>query len=95
MDVTNYQCVEHSTRIFLLHALILQSGYRNDNYSNIEQVMVNGEVYAAKMIHEALLRTDEPGGVETVIQNYIRECRLMARIRHPQHHPVHWALFLG
>ena len=40
-------------------------------------------MYAAKMIHEVLLETDEQGGVENMAQNYLQECRLMARIRHP------------
>ena len=47
------------------------------------QVMINGEVYAAKMIHEALLETDERGGVESIATKYLRECRLMSRMRHP------------
>ena len=45
--------------------------------------MINGEVYAAKKIHEVLLETDERGGVANLAGNYRRECRLMARIRHP------------
>ena len=44
---------------------------------------INGEVYAAKKIHEVLLETDERGGVANIAGNYHRECRLMARIRHP------------
>ena len=45
--------------------------------------MINGEVYAAKMIHEALLETDERGGVESIATKYLTECRLMSRMRHP------------
>ena len=47
------------------------------------QVMINGEVYAAKMIHEALLETDERGGVDSLTTRYLTECRLMSRMRHP------------
>ena len=40
------------------------------------QVMISGEVYAATMIHEALLETDERGGVEStsVASKYLTEC---------------------
>ena len=47
------------------------------------QVKINGEVYAAKMIHEVLLETDEHSGIESVATKYLRECRLMSRTRHP------------
>ncbi|XP_064389638.1 uncharacterized protein LOC135337606 isoform X4 [Halichondria panicea] len=53
------------------------------SYGSVQEVMINGEVYAAKKIHEVLLETDERGGVANIAGNYHRECRLMARIRHP------------
>ncbi|XP_064407277.1 uncharacterized protein LOC135352075 isoform X2 [Halichondria panicea] len=53
------------------------------SYGSVQEVMINGEVYAAKKIHEVLLETDERGGVANLAGNYRRECRLMARIRHP------------
>ncbi|XP_064407546.1 uncharacterized protein LOC135352311 [Halichondria panicea] len=53
------------------------------SYGSVQEVMINGEVYAAKKIHEVLLETDERGGVANLAGNYHRECRLMARIRHP------------
>ena len=46
------------------------------------QVMISRKVYAAKMIHEALLETDEHGGVDSLATKYLRECRLMSRMRH-------------
>ncbi|XP_064389621.1 traf2 and NCK-interacting protein kinase-like isoform X5 [Halichondria panicea] len=53
------------------------------SYGSVQEVKINGEVYAAKKIHEVLLETDERGGVANIAGNYHRECRLMARIRHP------------
>ncbi|XP_064389616.1 probable serine/threonine-protein kinase DDB_G0271682 isoform X5 [Halichondria panicea] len=53
------------------------------SYGSVQEVMINGEVYAAKKIHEVLLETDKRGGVANIAGNYHRECRLMARIRHP------------
>ncbi|XP_064389626.1 serine/threonine-protein kinase TAO3-like isoform X3 [Halichondria panicea] len=53
------------------------------SYGSVQEVKINGEVYAAKKIHEVLLETDEHGGVANIDGNYHRECRLMARIRHP------------
>ena len=34
-------------------------------------------------IHEALLETDERGVVESIATRYLRECRLMLHMRHP------------
>ncbi|XP_064389639.1 uncharacterized protein LOC135337607 [Halichondria panicea] len=53
------------------------------SYGSVQEVMINGEVYAAKKIHEVLLETDKRGGVANIAGNYHRECRLMAHIRHP------------
>ncbi|XP_064389641.1 uncharacterized protein LOC135337608 isoform X2 [Halichondria panicea] len=53
------------------------------SYGSVQEVMINGEVYAAKKIHEVLLETDERGGVANIAGNYHRECRLMAHICHP------------
>ena len=40
-------------------------------------------MYAAKMIHEALLEIDEHGRVKSIATKCLRECQLMSRMRHP------------
>lgn len=47
------------------------------------QVTINNTKYAVKKIHNILLDTDEPGGLERIIQTFLQECQLMSRICHP------------
>ena len=56
---------------------------------------INNTKYAIKRIHDVLLETDEQGGVERITRNFLQECRLMAKIRHPNITQFIGICFLG
>ena len=53
------------------------------------QVVINGLTCAGKKIHEALVDAGNIG-VQQIAQKYVKECRLMSSLRHPN-----ITLFLG
>ena len=56
---------------------------------------INNAKYAVKRIHDVLLETDEQEGVEKIAQNFLQECQLMSRIRHPNITQFIGICFLG
>ena len=61
------------------------------SYGSVEELQVGGVICAGKTIHEALIDAkNAPEGTKTVTQRFVRECQLMADMRHP-----HIVQFLG
>jgi serine/threonine protein kinase len=58
-------------------------------YGNVEEVMVNGAICAAKKVHRVLLHHSNDG-VETFKRKFFGECVIMSKLRHP-----HVVQFLG
>lgn len=56
-------------------------------FGKVEEVEIPGAVCAAKRIHDELLRTEDAADLT---QKFVRECKLMSRLRHP-----HIVQFLG
>ena len=73
----------HKNSIELIDSSLSNATFIHPPNVSPPQVTINNTKYAVKRLHEVLLETDEPGGVERITQNFLQECRLISKIRHP------------
>ena len=58
-------------------------------YGSVEEIEIDGTIYAGKRIHEILLEQGN-ADVQHLVEKYVEECHLMSHLRHP-----HIVQFIG
>ncbi len=59
------------------------------SYGSVDELVIGGIICAGKTVHDALIDVENEGA-DNIVQRYIRECHLMASLRHP-----HIVQFMG
>ena len=83
------QEVSHLTEYILTNVRRNGKSLGTGSYGSVEEVEVNGVKCAAKKLHDVLAQPYNEGA-DTMQEKFVRECRMMSKLRHP-----HIVQFLG